>query len=138
MLSGPTNGALNLANTRNDLLRKEDDKAMSVRLAGMAANCDESHQIRHCKTLLRNGLQRASKRHGPPITVAALAELTAEMSCDVAGPDLTIYMLLEFAKQIAAQCPDRQELEEGLDAASFEAKNAGFGSARPGDAPDRT
>jgi hypothetical protein len=98
---------------------------MSAQLAGMAATQEEWRQIKHCKIQLGERLLRVRKNHSAAVTVAALAELTAEMSCDVAGPDLTIYMLLELAKQIAEQCADREALESGLASACLEAMNLG-------------
>ena len=97
---------------------------MSVQLAGMAGTHDEWRQIKHCKVQLGERVLRITKKHSAPITVAALAELTAEMSCDVAGPDLTIYMLLELAKQIAGQCADRETLEAELETTCSEAMSA--------------
>jgi hypothetical protein len=87
---------------------------MSVQLAGMASNREEWRQIKQCKIQLGERVLRVSKKHSAPITVAAMAELTAELSCDVAGPDLTIYMLLELAKQVAGQCADHEPLKAGL------------------------
>jgi hypothetical protein len=94
---------------------------MSVQLGGMASNQGEWRQIKHCKAQLGERVLRVSKKHGGPVTIAALAELTAEMSCDVAGPDLTIYMLLELAKQIAKQCAAREALEAELASACSDA-----------------
>jgi hypothetical protein len=90
---------------------------MGIQLAGMAGNQDESRLIKHCKIQLERDFSRAARKHGAPIAVAALAELTAEQSCEVAGPDLTIYLLLELAKQIAGQCADQKHLVSGLTAA---------------------
>ena len=109
---------------------------MSVQLDGMASNCEEWRQIKHCKIQLGEGVLRVSKKHSAPVTIAALAELTAEMSCDVAGPDLTIYMLLELAKQIAGQCADRDALEAGLASACSEAMNLGYTDKETRGAPD--
>ena len=97
---------------------------MSVQLAGMAGNHEEWRQIKNCKAQLGERVLRITKKHTAPITVAALAELTAEMSCDVAGPDLTIYMLLELAKQIAGQCADREALEAELETTCSQAIKA--------------
>jgi hypothetical protein len=97
---------------------------MSVQLAGMAGTHDEWRQIKHCKVQLGERVLRITKKHSAPVTVAALAELTAELSCHVAGPDLTIYMLLELAKQIAGKCADREALEAELETTCSEVMKA--------------
>ena len=73
-----------------------------MQIAGMGTNYAERAQIGRCKSHLSSMVEKAIAKHGAPVTVAALGELTAERSYVVAGPDLTILMLLELAKQIAA------------------------------------
>jgi len=73
-----------------------------MRIAGMAGNDEERRQIGACKSRLSSMVDKVISKHGAPITVAALGELTAERAYVVAGPDLAITLFLELAQQIAA------------------------------------
>lgn len=70
-------------------------------ISGMGVTQAEREQIADCKAGLRRHLEKVINRHGPPITTAALAELTAELSYVIAGRGLTIVLFAELSKQIA-------------------------------------
>lgn len=62
---------------------------------------EEREKIATCKAVLRRQLEKTLRRYGPPVTVAAYAETTAELSFVIAGKDLTIALFAEFARQLA-------------------------------------
>jgi hypothetical protein len=79
-----------------------------MQIAGMGENYEERAAVSRCKSRLSYMVDKAIAKHGAPVTVAALGELTAERSYVIAGPDLTILMLLELAKQIASYAADKE------------------------------
>lgn len=75
-----------------------------MQFAGVGQTADERRKIGECKRQLAAKVAEVATEDNPPVLVAALAEITAELSYTVAGPHLTVVLFCELAKQISMEC----------------------------------
>jgi hypothetical protein len=75
-----------------------------MQIADMGQTADERQKIGECKRDLAAKVAEIAREDNAPVLVAALGELTAELSYTIAGPHLTVVMFCELAKQISIEC----------------------------------
>jgi hypothetical protein len=61
----------------------------------------ERQQIGICKSALAATVRELAALDNAPALVAAMAEMTAELSLVIAGPDLTVSLFHELARQVS-------------------------------------